>query len=99
MTMEAWGSELATLARHIDRHTGTDGKHSTPIRGLTLIRVSAPTPPVSVVYEPSLCVVAQGAKRVLLGDGAFRYDPARYLLVAADVPATAQVITASGQRY
>ena len=36
--------------------------------GLTLFRVSTPTEPVYGVSESSFCVVAQGAKHVMLGE-------------------------------
>jgi AraC-like DNA-binding protein len=50
------------------------------------------------VYEPSLCIVAQGAKEVLLAGEAYRYDPAHSLLVSVDLPVSARVIEASTAR-
>jgi len=47
--------------------------------GLTLFCVSTPTEPVYGVSESSFCVVAQGAKHVMLGEDRFRYDPNHYL--------------------
>jgi len=47
------------------------------------------------VYEPSLCVVAQGSKEVLLADETYRLDPAQSLLVSVDLPVTARVVEAS----
>jgi AraC-like DNA-binding protein len=80
----------------IEQHTrGADGVYPTAIRGLTLFRLSAPTPPVGTVHEPSLCVVAQGAKQFVLGDKEYLYEAEQYLLVSADVPAMAWVSKAS----
>src|SRR5271166_381027 len=62
---------------------------------LTLTRLSAPTEPTVVLYEPSLCLVAQGSKQVLLAGEVYRYDPARFLLVSVDLPVATQVIEAS----
>lgn len=90
-------SRITTLARWIERQTGTDGTHATAVPGLTLYRLSAPTAPTDILYEPALCVIAQGAKTVLLGGEEYRYDAERYLLVAADVPAMARVVQASAQ--
>jgi AraC-like DNA-binding protein len=90
-------SRIATLARLIERQAGTDGTHPTTVPGLTLYRLSAPTPPTDILYEPALCVIAQGSKAVLLGGAEYRYDAERYLLVAADVPAMARVVRASAQ--
>jgi AraC-like DNA-binding protein len=47
------------------------------------------------VYEPSLCLVAQGAKEVLLADETYRLDPAQSLLVSVDLPVAARVVEAS----
>ena len=44
---------------------------------------------------PALCVVAQGAKAVMLGPDVFEYDPARMLVFAVDLPVSGQVIRAS----
>jgi hypothetical protein len=55
--------ELATL---IERQTGIDGTHQTAMAELTLTRISAPSKPTAVLYEPSLCLVAQRSKQVLL---------------------------------
>ena len=84
--------ELATL---IERQTGVDGTHQTAIAELTLTRISAPSEPIAVLYEPSLCLVAQGTKHVLLAGEVYRYDPAWLLLVSIDLPVATQVIEAS----
>jgi hypothetical protein len=52
----------------------------------------------AVVYEPSFCTVAQGAKEVILEGDAYRYDPARSLLVSVDLPVSARVVEASLSR-
>lgn len=38
------------------------------------------------VYKPSLCIVAQGAKRVLLGADVYDYDASRRLLFSVELP-------------
>jgi AraC-like DNA-binding protein len=68
------------------------------VPSLGLSRLSAPSAVVSLVYEPSLCVVAQGAKEVLLADEAYRLDPAQSLLVSIDLPVEARVVQASPDR-
>jgi AraC-like DNA-binding protein len=91
-------NNLTDLAALIERRTGTDGGHETAVPGLTLFRFSAPTDVSVVVYEPSLCVVAQGAKEVLLADETYRYDPAHSLLVSVDLPVAARVVEAAPGR-
>lgn len=74
--------ELATL---IERQTGADGEHETAMAELTLTRLSAPSGPTAVLYEPSVCLVAQGSKQVLLAGDVYRYDSAWLLLVSVDL--------------
>jgi AraC-like DNA-binding protein len=88
-------SRLDELATLIERQTGDDGSHETAIAELTLTRYSAPSEPNVVLYEPSLCLVAQGGKQVLLAGEVYRYDRAHFLLVSVDLPVATQVIEAS----
>src|SRR5204862_5051444 len=78
--------------------TVADGAYNTAVPALRLSRFSAPSDLVALVYEPSLCVVAQGAKEVLLADEAYRLDPAQFLLVSVDLPVAARVVEASPGR-
>ncbi|MBX7218720.1 MAG: AraC family transcriptional regulator [Blastocatellia bacterium] len=83
------------MADLIERFTGRDGAHATSIGSLVLFRATQPSQPVHSVYEPALCLVAQGSKEVLLGDEAYVYDQSRYLLVSVDLPLVSQVVEAS----
>lgn len=88
-------NELARLIAGVTRHAPADGAHETATPALTLYRTSAPTDLAAVVYVPSLCIVAQGSKEVLLAGETYRYDPARCLLVSVDLPVSARVVEAS----
>ena len=88
---------IVTLARLLEQHAGVDGVHATAIPELKLYRTSAPTMPSKVLYEPSLCLIAQGAKYVMVGTDEHRYDTQRYLLVTADIPTTARVVDATAR--
>lgn len=89
---------LATLVELLGRHAATDGTHATAIPGVSLVRASEPTLPMPVVYEPTLCLVAQGRKRALLGSTSYVYDAARYLIASVDLPVTGSVIEASAEQ-
>src|SRR5438046_1116285 len=90
--------ELARLASAVERQTVADGAYDTAVPALRLSRSSAPSDLVALVYEPSLCVVARGAKEVLLADETYRLDPAQSLLVSVDLPVAARVVEASPGR-
>ena len=59
---------LEALGKSIARWTEQGEMHTTAVPGLSLFRREESTEPISGMYEPSVCLVAQGAKRVLLGD-------------------------------
>jgi AraC-like DNA-binding protein len=69
-----------------------------PIPGLHLTRASEPSGTIHGVSQPSLCVIAQGAKEVYLGDSRYRYDAQRYLLTTIELPVTARIVQASRER-
>jgi AraC-like DNA-binding protein len=90
---------LEALGKSIARWTGKRDRFDTTIPGLSLHRREEPSEPISIMYEPLVCVVAQGAKRVLLGDNdAYVYDAQHFLITSVDVPTTVQVIKASHQK-
>lgn len=83
------------LAKLIERHTGRDGSHATAIPSLFFSRYSNVTGPNYGVHKPSLCIVVQGMKEVLLAQERFRYGPADYLVASVNLPITGQVTEAS----
>ncbi|MGH9609590.1 MAG: AraC family transcriptional regulator N-terminal domain-containing protein [Bryobacteraceae bacterium] len=85
----------AELARKIAWFIGFSERQVTQVPGLLLARRTSPTVPCSGTYEPSLIVVAQGRKRVDLGQTTFIYDESRFLLTSVALPIVAQVVEAS----
>lgn len=88
---------LPSLIELISRHAPSDGFHDTPIAGVTLVRSGSPTVPMPVVYEPTLCLIAQGRKQVAVGTTSYVYDAATYLVASVDIPVMGSVIEASEQ--
>ncbi len=85
------------LAERLGRRCTNDG--ATPVaEGLQFFRHSAPTQPVHGLYSPSICIIAQGAKEVSVGDYSFRYDPAHFVLCSLDLPVVTQVVEATGEK-
>lgn len=93
--MQTIYTQTRELAIGIQQRFVEDGIFNTAVPRLSVIRFSTPTKPVPVVYQPTVCIVVQGAKKVILGDQIFEYDSARYLAVSVDVPVTGQVTEAS----
>ena len=89
---------MVALGQKIARWTDEEDNIETAIPGLTLWRRNEPTVPACGMYEPSICLTAQGAKRVALGDDVYVYDAQNYLITSVDLPAVWQVIEASRER-
>ncbi|MDZ8263994.1 AraC family transcriptional regulator [Nostoc sp. ChiQUE01b] len=91
-TVRKQQSELATL---IAQNSNGDGVHPTAIERLFLFCSSQPTAPLHALHEPSLCIVAQGKKQVMLADNLYVYGQDQYLVVSIDLPVVGQVIEAT----
>lgn len=69
----------------------------TPVDGLFMAGTETPTGPIHGVYQPSICVVLQGAKVSRLGDQAFRYGAGKCLITSLEVPIRAEIVEASAE--
>jgi len=86
---------IATLAQQIGKWVGKANQFDTPIPGLRLSRWCAPTPPTSYTHNPSICLIAQGKKRVILGEESFVYDANHFLISSVDLPIIANIMEAT----
>lgn len=85
----------AIIASVIERHTRDVADCATPIADLTLFRREAPARPAVCMVEPSIVMVAQGAKRLLVGGEGYAYNAERFMITSLDLPANSEVIAAS----
>lgn len=77
---------LAEISERIEKHARPDLQ--TPIDGLVLSKVAGSAAPNYALTEPLLVVMAQGGKRILLGDEVFEYRAGQMLIVTASLPIT-----------
>ncbi|WP_243287327.1 AraC family transcriptional regulator [Geothrix terrae] len=88
--------DLARLADLLLAHAPYDGTFELRLPGVHVSRASrAHAAFHHAVQRPALCLVAQGAKRVMLGQELYEYDASRVLVYSVDVPVSAQVTQAS----
>ncbi|TYS13512.1 AraC family transcriptional regulator [Rossellomorea vietnamensis] len=87
--------QRAEITQYIESYTGRDGAVATAIPSLSFIRFSEVTGPVYGVYKPSLCIIVQGRKEVLLAQESYLYGPANYLVASVNLPIVGQVTEAS----
>jgi len=86
---------LAPLVTTIARATRGVQEQPTPIPGLSLFRRDTITLPAYCFIKPSLVLVVQGVKQMVIGTDTYRYDTTRFLLTSLDMPARSEVLAAS----
>lgn len=87
----------AALARRIAWVVGKEENRVTEIPGVSLHRRTSPSSPCRTTYHPGVIVVAQGSKRVNLGQASFVYDESHFLVTAVDLPIVSWVAEASAE--
>ncbi len=88
--------DTAKLARLIAAYAPHDGSFELRIPGLCASRFSQTNLDCAHALRlPSLCIIAQGAKTVIVGQEIYEYDPSRMLVFSVALPIAAQVTQAS----
>ena len=90
---------IAELGAMLRRHAPREGLWPTALPRVWAIRLDAPGGEMAHAVQPaSLCVIAQGAKEVHLGDERYVYDAARFMVFTTDLPVSGRVIDATPER-
>lgn len=88
--------DVTALANLLKAYAPHDGSFELNIPGVHAIRRSLTTKELAHgVQQAALCIVAQGAKSVILGREVFEYDAARMIAFSVDVPVATRVTRAS----
>ena len=97
MSLSGPGSmALRGLARRIAHHAPRDVVFPLRIPGTFAVRRGRPTSePVRATLGPCLCIVAQGAKLMMLGSEVLEYDSERMLVFTVDLPVSGQLSRAT----
>src|SRR5919202_3801068 len=94
--VESSEPDTRSLARLLSAYAPYDGGFALRVPGVYALRRSQADPHlVPLVQRPAGCIVAQGAKRVLLGQEVFEYDTTRMIVFPVALPVAAQVTRAS----
>ncbi|WP_438392623.1 AraC family transcriptional regulator N-terminal domain-containing protein [Caballeronia sp. DA-9] len=83
---------VALLERLTSDHEGT---HETAVKGLYVHRIVQCGGPSHGIQTPALGLIAQGSKRIMVGDELYVYDPMHYLVTSVDLPVMGQVTGAT----
>lgn len=93
---ESKGLETVRFASLIKACASHDGCFDLRVPGVHVIRRSRIYTEVAHgVQQSAVCIVAQGAKSVMVGREVYEYDPSRMIVFSVDMPVAAQVTRAS----
>jgi AraC-like DNA-binding protein len=92
---EQLASVRAAVAARLEGMSQDRRDFVTAIPWLTLIRIPEPTPAGRGMLQPSLCLLLQGAKQMLVGADVLEYGPGDYVLTAVEMPVAGQVTAAT----
>lgn len=84
---------MTEMKRILRRH-GHGPAGSTVVPGLRINRSEVTTGRMTAPYDLLFCVIAEGRKRVFMGNEALEYDPMTYLVASLNLPVAGQVIEA-----
>lgn len=88
--------QMREFAALVAGHAPVDGCFDLKISGVSALRRSGTASElIFAVQRPAMCIVAQGAKRVLLGREIYDYDASRMLVFSVDLPVAGEVTRAS----
>ncbi|MFY1635596.1 AraC family transcriptional regulator [Solwaraspora sp. WMMB335] len=87
---------LDELRAVLSRHARPDQR--TAIDDVLISKVEEPAPPSSSMSGTVLAVIAQGAKRLALGERVYEYHAGQYLIASVDLPITGHFVEPSPQR-
>ena len=92
---KTYQNELALL---IDKYSSAEGLNETAIPGVSCFKATATDMRMPYVYDPSVCIIAQGSKQILLNTQVYRYGPSQYLVASVDLPVIGQITKASNNK-
>lgn len=96
--MDAMHDSIERLRKSATRVAVKDEQNVTPVPGMTIYRMSNPTPPSSAMFNPCICMALQGVKRAVLERSEYVYDISHYLVTPINMPTIVQVLEASPER-
>ncbi|PKA22563.1 AraC family transcriptional regulator [Leptospira sp. mixed culture ATI2-C-A1] len=69
----------------------------THIPGVSLFRIDKSFVRVPLTYHPRIILMAQGKKRVFIGEDTYTYDPSQYLVLSVPIPLECDAVAEVGK--
>lgn len=89
---------IQEIAEAVKRQARSDGRSTTHLPGLRLLKHSRSMPETYFTPRPCLAIVVEGEMVMQLGEEAYRYGPGDYLLITQSVPLIGRSFALEGSR-
>lgn len=86
------------LAKMISIFSPGEGKYESPVQGTHCIKISQPNQRTKCHWRPSLGIIAQGCKEIVLGNKVYQFDDAHYIATPIDLPVMSRIAAASPEK-
>ncbi|MDG2522578.1 AraC family transcriptional regulator [Caulobacter segnis] len=86
---------LAAANAYADANGGGENLFETPMGGVHLLRAYHRPMANRRLHQPSLCIVLQGGKQIMIGEETLDYGVMEALIVSMELPATGRIVDAS----
>lgn len=83
------------IRRHTETHADAGGIARTGVKGMNLVRATAPGELQYAIQRPLICLVVQGSKQVTMGRRTLAFSGGDSMLLAADAPTLTRITQAS----
>ena len=91
-------AQAGELAEIIAEFTDADGTFETAIPRVCLHRGSRISEPNYGIFDPGICILAQGRKQLIVGENILAYDRETYLVVSLQTPLLTEALEASPEK-
>jgi AraC-like DNA-binding protein len=85
---------VLAILRYTERQDG-ESPYMTAIERLMIMRSDHPKPPSHLLFQPSMCIVAQGVKWAMFGGDTLEYRAGQALVIGVETPSIGRVVEAS----
>lgn len=85
---------VQAMLRYTERAPG-ESPFATAIDRMAIMRSDHPKPPSHMIFRPSMCIVAQGAKWATFGGDQLEYRAGQALVIGVETPSIGRVVEAS----
>ncbi len=82
------------LTQLVEKFSSKEGLNDTIIPNVSFFKATEINTPLPTVYNPSLCIIVQGSKDVLLGRHLYHYGTGEYLVASVDLPVIGNITEA-----